>query len=578
MASLLSKCPFLRQTGVALSDATIPSVYQQFGNLCPFLRTMHTGLSQQRISQVVSSAVPVGAGVVPRMPGKAYPRALSIQESCRRSFNTSAAQASRVAQTQDQVYHDTNHMNGGGGFNGASATNGLRTDSTPRYSAIDTQMDKLRSEGRYRVFFDIARKVGNFPSGVKHGDTLKHHQEAEDVVIWCNNDYLGMGQNPVVLDAISEGVQKYGAGAGGTRNISGTSHLHTELEEELAHLHRKESALVFSSGYVANDAALSTLGTLLPNCEIYSDALNHASMIQGVRHSKAKKFIFKHNDMEHLEELLKQGAPDAPKIILFESVYSMDGDIAPIEEICDLADKYEALTFIDEVHAVGLYGDRGGGVAQREGLEHRLDFISGTLGKAYGCFGGYVAASHRMLDAIRSFAPGFIFTTALPPAVTAGAITSVAYLKTEKGAALRKQHQERSNTLKQMFHERGLPVAWSESHIVPVMIGDPVLCKRASDILLSEYGIYVQPINYPTVPRGTERLRFTPSPLHTDDLFLDLVEAMDEIWDRLSLVRMPGYVKPVVQPTRLNGCDRISDFKLPAFLHAPQPTYVSAQA
>lgn len=413
-----------------------------------------------------------------------------------------------------------------------------RVELSPRYSgAVDSKMNKLRAEGRYRVFFDVARQVGNFPAATKHGDTLAHNQKPKEIITWCNNDYLGMGQNPVVLNAITDAVWAYGAGASGTRNISGTSPMHTELEAELAHLHGKEASLLFSSGYVANDAGISTLGQLLPGCEIYSDELNHASMIMGVKHSKCKKFVWRHNDLEHLEEMLKEGDPSAPKIILFESVYSMDGDIAPISDICDLADKYEALTFIDEVHAVGLYGDIGGGIAQREGIQHRVDLISGTLGKAFGVSGGYIAGSHKLMDAIRSFAPGFIFTTAQPPSVAAGSLASVKYLKSAQGQELRRKHQERANTLKLMLADADLPLQWSESHIVPVMVRDPAMCKAASDMLMDEHGIYVQPINFPTVPRGTERLRFTPSPLHDDRIMKHLVESLDSVWNKLNIPR-----------------------------------------
>jgi 5-aminolevulinate synthase len=342
-----------------------------------------------------------------------------------------------------------------------------------------------------------------------------------------------MGQHPRVLKAIADTVYAQGAGAGGTRNISGTSQLHTALEAEIADLHKKDAALLFSSGYVANDAALATLGSQLTDCEFYSDSLNHASLIQGIRHSKAKKFIFEHNDVEDLERLLKKGKPNAPKIIVFESVYSMDGDIAPIKEICDVADKYGALTFIDEVHAVGLYGERGGGVVEREGLEDRISIVSGTLGKAIGNFGGYISASASIVDFVRSYASGFIFTTAIPPAVCAGALTSIQILK--ESNHLRVAHQERSKKLKDILKEAGIPVIMSPSHIVPVMVWDAVKCKQVSDILLEEYGLYVQPINYPTVPKGTERLRLTPTPLHTDEMMYNLRDCLLTVWKRLGI-------------------------------------------
>lgn len=474
---------------------------------CPFLRSVGPSLS-------VESMVAM-AGQCPGLTKRGLPLPGS----------TMGQEIAKVIQSRPAQYNPD-----------ADATSTV--EQSPRYAGpVDHKMDKLKSEGRYRVFFDIARHVGNFPHASNHGDTLEHNKKAREIVTWCNNDYLGMGQNPVVLNAITDAVMAHGAGAGGTRNISGTSHIHSALEQELAHLHGKEASLLFSSGYVANDASISTLGQLLPGCEIYSDALNHASMIMGVKHAQCKKFIWRHNDLDHLEELLKKGDPEAPKIILFESVYSMDGDIAPISDICDLADKYEALTFIDEVHAVGLYGDLGGGIAQREGVQHRVDLISGTLGKAYGVSGGYVAGSSRLMDAIRSFAPGFIFTTAQPPSVVAGSLASVKYLKTEKGQELRRQHQERSNSLKVMLADRNLPLQWSESHIVPLMVRDPTLCKAASDMLMNEHGIYVQPINYPTVPRGTERLRFTPSPLHDDRIMNHLVDSLDTVWDKLSIPR-----------------------------------------
>lgn len=399
---------------------------------------------------------------------------------------------------------------------------------------IAARMSGLRSEGRYRVFFDIERERGNFPNGrlMKDGE---FDENAPKIAVWCNNDYLGMGQKPVVLDAMHEALQVSGAGAGGTRNISGTTRFHSKLEKELADLHYKERALVFTSGYVANDATLSTLGTLLPGLQMFSDSLNHASLIEGVRRSRCDKHIFRHNDVAHLRELMSKVDPALPKLVVFESVYSMDGDIAPIKEILDLADEFNAMTFIDEVHAVGLYGERGGGVCQERGLEDRLTFISGTLAKAFGVHGGYVVGSDLVMDAVRSFAPGFIFTSSFPPAVAAGAIASVNYLKSSN--LERSQHQERAASLKQRLIDADLPVVWSESHIVPLMVGDPRLCKAASDILLERYNIYVQPINYPTVPRGTERLRFTPGPLHTDDMMEHLVSSLSTIWEELGIAR-----------------------------------------
>lgn len=394
---------------------------------------------------------------------------------------------------------------------------------------LDDALNKLHEEGRYRTFIDIEREKGNFPHAVWN----RPDGEKQPVTVWCGNDYLGMGQHPVVLKAMQEALEATGAGSGGTRNISGTTVYHKRLEAELADLHGKEAALLFTSAYIANDATLSTLPKLFPGLIIYSDALNHASMIEGVRRNGGAKRIFRHNDVAHLRELLAADDPAAPKLIAFELVYSMDGDFGPIEEICDLADEFGALTYIDEVHAVGMYGPRGGGVTERDNLAHRIDIINGTLAKAYGVMGGYIAASEKMCDAIRSYAPGFIFTTSLPPAVAAGAAASVAFLKEDQ--ALREQHQTQAKILKLRLKGMGLPIIDHGSHIVPVIVGNPVHTKKMSDMLLEEFGIYVQPINFPTVPRGTERLRFTPSPVHGPKEMDKLVRAMDELWSHCAL-------------------------------------------
>jgi 5-aminolevulinate synthase len=396
---------------------------------------------------------------------------------------------------------------------------------------LDEALNRLHVEGRYRTFIDIERKNGQFP----HAVWRKPDGSEKNITVWCGNDYLGMGQHPTVLAAMHEALDATGAGSGGTRNISGTTVYHKRLEAELADLHHKEAALLFTSAYIANDATLSTLPKLFPGLIIYSDALNHASMIEGVRRNGGAKRIFRHNDLDHLRELLAADDPQAPKLIAFESIYSMDGDFGPIEAICDLADEFGALTYIDEVHAVGMYGPRGAGVAERDGLMDRIDIINGTLAKAYGVMGGYIAASAKMCDAIRSYAPGFIFTTSLPPAVAAGAAASVAHLK--KDQSLRDKHQLQAKILKMRLKGLGLPIIDHGSHIIPVIVGDPVHTKKLSDMMLERYGIYVQPINYPTVPRGTERLRFTPSPVHGPKEIDTLVHAMDELWAHCALNR-----------------------------------------
>ncbi|APX65145.1 5-aminolevulinate synthase [Sphingomonas sp. gentR] len=404
------------------------------------------------------------------------------------------------------------------------------TDVRVDYSRVFTQaIDRLHAEGRYRVFIDILRNKGMFPNA----RCFAGHNGPKPITVWCSNDYLAMGQHPKVIAAMEEALHDVGAGSGGTRNIGGNTHYHVDLEGELADLHGKEAALLFTSGYVSNEATLATLAKILPGCVIFSDELNHASMIAGIRNSGCEKQVFRHNDLVHLEELLAAADPAVPKLIAFESVYSMEGDVAPIAAICDLADKYNALTYLDEVHAVGMYGARGGGISERDGVAHRLTVIEGTLGKAFGVMGGYIAADRMIVDVIRSYAPGFIFTTSLSPVLVAGVLASVRHLK--QSSVEREGQQAAAAKLKAMMSEANLPVMLGETHIVPVMVGDPVKAKKISDILLAEYGVYVQPINYPTVPRGTERLRFTPGPAHDEAMMAELVSALVEIWERLEL-------------------------------------------
>jgi len=400
-------------------------------------------------------------------------------------------------------------------------------------AALDAALQRLHDEGRYRTFIDIERRKGHFPQAVWR----RPDGGEQDITVWCGNDYLGMGQHPAVLAAMHAALEATGAGSGGTRNISGTTIWHKQLEAEIADLHQKEAALVFTSAYIANDATLSTLPRLFPGLIIYSDELNHASMIEGIRRNGGAKRVFRHNDVAHLRQLLEADDPAAPKLIAFESIYSMDGDFGALAEICDLADEFGALTYIDEVHAVGMYGPRGAGVAEREGLMHRFDIINGTMAKAYGVMGGYIAASAKMVDAIRSYAPGFIFTTSLPPAVAAGCAASIAFLKTAEGQKLRDAQQLHARILKMRLKGLGLPIIDHGSHIVPVHVGDPVHCKIISDMLLERYGVYVQPINFPTVPRGTERLRFTPSPVHDPKEIDRVVAAMDALWAHCALNR-----------------------------------------
>ena len=400
------------------------------------------------------------------------------------------------------------------------------------YDKIFSQaIDRLHTEGRYRVFIDILRNKGSFPNA----RCFAHHNGPQPVTVWCSNDYLAMGQHPDVIVAMEEALHDVGAGSGGTRNIGGNTHYHIQLERELADWHGKSGALLFTSGYVSNEATLSTLTKILPGCIIFSDELNHASMIAGIKNSGCEKRVFRHNDLEHLEELLAAEDPEVPKLIAFESIYSMDGDIAPLHAICDLADKYNALTYCDEVHAVGMYGKRGGGISERDSAADRITIIEGTLAKAVGVMGGYITADQKIVDVIRSYAPGFIFTTSLSPVLVAGALASIRHLK--QSTAERDGQQAAAQKLKDLFAESGLPVMDSSTHIVPLLVGDPIKAKKISDILLAEYGVYVQPINYPTVPRGTERLRFTPGPAHSEAMMVDLTKALVEIWSRMELER-----------------------------------------
>jgi 5-aminolevulinate synthase len=514
------RCPFLR-AAQSVSVPAIPALVQQFKNYCPFLKSQSVSagieaaggtvaeetlpLSQQRqfsttaaaqpmpMSTHVSSAHAVGMGMVPRrqVPTPA-------QKPEKKKAPVIAAAAAVAHRRPEEV--------------------------------VAEKLTQLKKEGNYRTFFAIERQAGSYPKALHH-DKAKGAPEA--VISFCSNDYLAMGQHPVVTGAMIEVVKNNGAGAGGTRNISGTTPFHTALEEEIADLHKTEKALIFTSCFVANDSTLSTLGKMLPGCIMFSDGDNHSSLIEGIKHSGCAKKIWRHNDVAHLEEMLAAADPAVPKLIVFESVYSMDGDIAPIKEICDVADKYGALTFLDEVHAVGLYGPTGAGIAEQRGISHRVSLFSGTLAKAYGTFGGYIAGSSLMIDAVRSFAPGFIFTTSLPPAVCAGAKASINYLKSSN--VEREMHQSRAAELKSMLKEAGIPCMHSESHIVPVMICDPELCKQASDILLNKHKIYVQPINFPTVAKGTERLRFTPGPMHTREMLQDLVAGLKDVFATLNI-------------------------------------------
>lgn len=543
------RCPFLGAAR-SLHGTAIAPLVQAFSASCPFLATMRfSSTLRNKIdgapSQAQAKDYQMKSPKCHPAPRRCHstkchcPAPQTCHRNCAKSYTNAAMSARQVEKplVEPSVVEAVAAAVAAAAAAAAELEPELN-DHKAEEEVLKKKMDTLHDEGRYRVFLDIQRKRGEFPNAMKHpapSDVVQH--APYDVVSFCSNDYLSMGQHPKVLGAMQDAITKAGAGAGGTRNISGTTPFHSELETELADLHNMESSLVFTSGYVANDATISTLAKMLPGCEIFSDELNHASLIEGVRHAGVPKHIWRHNDIAHLEELLAKSDPSCPKLIVFESVYSMDGDIAPIEEICDLADKYSALTFIDEVHAVGMYGYKGGGVAQLRGLEDRLSIISGTLAKAYGVFGGYIAASSLVVDAIRSFAPGFIFTSSFPPGVAAGATASVRHLKTSQ--VERQNHQLRSKQLKERLREAKLPFIDAESHIVPVIVGDPTKCKKASDLLLQEHGIYVQPINFPTVPRGTERLRFTPSPSHSIEHLDHLVSSLQKVFKDLGIKDVP---------------------------------------
>eukprot|EP01102_Stenamoeba_stenopodia_P015731 TRINITY_DN5397_c0_g1_i1.p1 TRINITY_DN5397_c0_g1~~TRINITY_DN5397_c0_g1_i1.p1 ORF type:complete len:652 (-),score=165.51 TRINITY_DN5397_c0_g1_i1:70-2025(-) len=594
MDEFRTKCPFGRMVDSTQQPEQSPLVHD---NSSPAVLTESEAASMQ--STIVNNFIGENEKECPSLKKQDQQTTTTVVESCVCPATTPVAEEAKkqlkskkdpVAQHYDAYFHGA--------------------------------ISNLKKEGNYRVFNNIQRKATSFPTAVRHPNNptsefyaaeyqlgKDHHQrdleeindvafqtpEDKPVTVWCSNDYLGMGQHPRVQNAMIDAIRKLGAGSGGTRNISGSTHLHALLEQELASLHHKERALVFSSCYVANSTTLSTITRLLPGCIMFSDAKNHASLIEGIRFSKATKYVFKHNDPQHLEELLKrehEKNPSAPKLVVFESVYSMDGTIAPIERICDVAKKYNAMTFLDEVHAVGLYGQHGAGVAERDRVLDKVDVISGTLGKAFGVFGGYIAGSSNFIDATRSFAPGFIFTTSIPPAVVAGALASVRHLKGAGGVALRARHQERAKKLKSMLLEAGLPVLQSPSHIVPLLIGDATKCKQMSDELIDQHGIYVQPINYPTVDKGTERFRLTPSPVHTDEMMQHLVNSLLALWPKYGLKklgadpRIDGYIKQYVHVDLKHDLQlknignvvnsSVLDRKQPFHLPTPEPSWVSS--
>lgn len=522
-------CPFAKHVG-NIDVKSIPNLIPQFGHMCSFLGGLKKELSNDELKEMEQK------GVVP--PHQPEASDCGGDGGCKKNGKNE----SQCPMGEMKRCPQTGRVKGSCPFRAYfdqlrpywAALPPLETD------ILDSRLASLKENGDYRSFINIERNVQSFPKAFKR--THQNAQgialdsdEGEQVAVWCTNDYLGMGVHPEVVEAVRDAVLKGGTGAGGTRNISGTSHFITQLERKLAEIHNKEAALCFGSGYVANQASLSTLPKLLPRCEIFSDAHNHASMIEGIRHSKCPKKIWRHNDLQHLEELLQAADPTVPKLIAFESVYSMDGDIAPIKEIGELAKKYNAMTYIDEVHAIGMYGQRGGGITERDGISQYMTIISGTMGKALGNYGGYIAGPANVIDAIRCFAPSFIFTTALPPMVAAGTLQSLEILGSVEGEVLRHRHQTQARKLKHRLREERLPVMWSDSHIVPVIVGDAKLCKIASDLLMHKHKIYVQPINYPTVPKGTERFRLTPGPHHSDELIEQFVAALKDVWDELKI-------------------------------------------
>lgn len=541
-----SRCPFLN-AAQGLSSPLIPALVQSFKAFCPFLGSLETRRQENRTenfgmaSETKYDSITTGMAsetkfdhITTDANGSSYcdfQRTVSTAEPCMSDFKNFVPFIADLKPALKRQKSKADVSSNITETKACEATVDMKKHKAQSVQILQNKIAQIKSEGRYRVFFDIEREAGNYPKALKH--SADANMAPDEIITFCSNDYLCMGQHPNVTTAMKNVIDKNGAGAGGTRNISGTTPHHSALERELSSLHDKERSLVFSSCFVANDAAISTLGKLLPGCEIYSDADNHSSLIEGIKHSGCPKHIFRHNDYTHLEELLSKSPADVPKLIVFESVYSMDGDIAPIKEILDVADKYGALTFLDEVHAVGMYGATGAGVAEQRGLSGRVSIISGTLAKAFGVMGGYIASSATVVDAVRSFAPGFIFTSALPPCVVAGATASIQHLKIS--STERELQQARALFLKDLLREARIPYIHSESHIVPVMIGNADLCKKASDLLLKKHRLYVQPINYPTVPRGTERLRFTPSPMHTPEMLQTAVAALKDVWQTLEL-------------------------------------------